>query len=302
MKDMPSPAPIITGTDLVKTFGSGEAGIRAVDHVSLEVRPGELVLIKGPSGSGKTTLLSILGGLMRPTSGKVELAGQELTSLNESELAALRAKKIGFVFQSYNLLSALSVEDNILFPARLAKTELHAARKRAASLIQRLDLGRRRRARPDALSGGEKQRVALARALINDPPIILADEPTGNLDSQRGLEVAMILHDIARIDGRAVVIVTHDERIEDIADRILWLEDGKLRDRKAEMHEWTQDPVCGMRLDRWTAKLFADYHGKNYAFCSQPCHDQFVANPGAFIERPVPTHAAYDPLMTGAKG
>jgi putative ABC transport system ATP-binding protein len=171
----------------------------------------------------------------------------------------------------------------VLFPARLLSGDFHAARKRAAALIHRLDLDRRRHARPEALSGGEKQRVAVARALINDPPLILADEPTGNLDSQRGLDVAMILHDIARTDQRAVVIVTHDERIEDIADRILWLEDGKLRDRKAEVHEWTRDPVCGMRLDRWTANLVADYQGKSYAFCSQRCHDQFVATPLAFV-------------------
>ena len=280
---MAAPSPIIKAVDLVKTFGAGEAVVRAVDGVSLDVFPGELVLIKGPSGSGKTTLLSILGGLMRPTSGRVELNERDLTKLGERELAALRAREIGFVFQSYNLLAALDVEQNVLFPARLTPGDLDAARRRVAELIERLDLAPRRHARPDALSGGEKQRVAVARALINDPPLILADEPTGNLDSQRGLEVAMILHDIARTDHRAVVIVTHDERIEDIADRILWLEDGKLRDRKAQAHEWTVDPVCGMRVDRWTAKLFADYGGTSYAFCSQRCRDRFVATPAAFV-------------------
>jgi putative ABC transport system ATP-binding protein len=289
---MSSLEPIITATDVVKVFGSGDTAVRAVDHVSLEVRRGELVLIKGPSGSGKTTLLSIMGGLMRPSSGRVALKGRELTTLNESELAVMRAQEIGFVFQAYNLLSALDVADNVLFPARLLGRDLHVAQERAASLIERLDLGRRRHAHPDALSGGEKQRVALARALINDPSLILADEPTGNLDSQRGLEVAMILHEIARVDHRAVVIVTHDERIEDIADRILWLEDGKLRDRKAEQHEWTVDPVCGMRVDRWTASLFAEYRGKRYAFCSQRCHTRFVADPTAFTERAPAVDAA----------
>ena len=280
---MVSVAPILKAVDVVKIFGAGETAVHAVDQVTLEVRPGELVLIKGPSGSGKTTLLSILGGLMRPTAGRVELKGRELTAIGETELAAVRAREIGFVFQSYNLLGALDVEDNILFPARLVAGDFGQARARSAALIRRLDLGRRRHARPNALSGGEKQRVALARALINDPPLILADEPTGNLDSQRGLEVAMILHDIAREDRRAVVIVTHDERIEDIADRILWLEDGKIRDRKSEPHEWMHDPVCGMRLDRWTATLFVPHGGKDYAFCSQRCRDRFVAGPGAFL-------------------
>ena len=127
--------------------------------------------------------------------------------------------------------------------------------------------------------------MALARALINDAPLILADEPTGNLDSQRGLEVAMILHDIAREDDRAVVIVTHDPRIEDIADRILWLEDGKLRDRKSEQHEWTRDPVCGMCVDRWTAELTSEYRDTTYAFCSRGCQKKFNTNPDEFANR-----------------
>jgi putative ABC transport system ATP-binding protein len=279
---MPTDAPIISATDVVKIFGTGDTAVRAVDRVSLDVRQGELVLIKGPSGSGKTTLLSILGGLMRPTSGRIALKGRDLTALGESELAAARAHDIGFVFQAYNLLDALDVEDNILFPARLGGGDFAKARARAVALIERLDIGRRRGARPNALSGGEKQRVAVARALINDPPLILADEPTGNLDSQRGLEVAMILRDIAREDRRAVVVVTHDARIEEVADRILWLEDGHLRDRKSEAHEWTRDPVCSMRVDRWTATLTASRAGKDYAFCSRRCHDRFLADPEAF--------------------
>ncbi|MBI1213469.1 MAG: ATP-binding cassette domain-containing protein [Alphaproteobacteria bacterium] len=283
---MSTTAPVLKATGLAKTFGAGESAVRAVDDVSLDVRPGELVLVKGPSGSGKTTLLSILGGLMRPSAGTVELKDSTLTSLGETALASVRAREIGFVFQAYNLLEALDVEDNVLFPARLVRGDFDQARARASALIERLDLHRRRHARPNALSGGEKQRVAVARALINDPPLILADEPTGNLDSQRGLEVAMILHDIARDDRRAIVIVTHDERIEDIADRILWLEDGRLRDRKAEPHEWIKDPVCGMRVDRWTAKLFASHEGKDYAFCTRRCLERFEANPKGFLNAP----------------
>jgi putative ABC transport system ATP-binding protein len=150
-------------------------------NVSVDVRPGELLLVKGPSGSGKATLLSILGGLMRPTAGNVVLKDRELTALGETELASVSAREIGFVFQAYNLLEALDVEDNVLFPARLIGEDFHNARSRAAKLITRLDLDRRRSARPSKLSGGEKQRVAVARALINEPPLILADEPTGNL-------------------------------------------------------------------------------------------------------------------------
>lgn len=274
---------ILSAKNLVKVFGTGQAAFRAVDDVSLDIVRGELVLIKGPSGSGKTTLLSILGGLMKPTSGSVHVLGKDATKLREGALSELRANKIGFVFQAYNLLSALNVEQNILFPARLAGLDLDEAKKRVAALIERLQLQPRRRAKPDKLSGGEKQRVALARALINDAPLILADEPTGNLDSQRGMEVAMILHDIAREDGRAVVIVTHDPRIEDIADRILWLEDGKLRDRKSEQHEWTRDPVCRMQVDRWTAELTAEHDGFVYAFCSKGCLKKFEANPNEFL-------------------
>lgn len=270
---------ILSANHVTKIFGSGAAAVHAVDDVSLDVRRGELVLIKGPSGSGKTTLLSILGALMHPTSGTVTLMGTEITALSQSALANLRARQIGFVFQAYNLLSALSVEQNILFPARLAGRDFGQAKKLADQLIRQLALDSRRHARPDQLSGGEKQRVAVARALINNAPLILADEPTGNLDSQRGLEVAMILHDIAREGGKAVVIVTHDPRIEDIADRILWLEDGKLRDRKRKAQDWTRDPVCGMRVDKWTATMHADFEGQTYSFCSQRCRDRFTADP-----------------------
>jgi len=276
---------VLKATDLTKTFGSGRSAVKAVDGVSFEVRRGELVLIKGPSGSGKTTLLSILGGLMRPSSGTVEMLGNQITGASQGVLADLRARKIGFVFQAYNLLAALNVEDNIRFPTRLVRGRFALAKQQSDALIKRLDLEHRRRARPDQLSGGEKQRVALARALINDPPLILADEPTGNLDSQRGSEVAMLLHDIAREDNRAVVIVTHDERIEDLADRILWLEDGKLRDRKTEPHEWTRDPVCGMRVDRWVATIVAEYEGDNYAFCTKRCHTKFIADPAPFAAK-----------------
>lgn len=273
---------VLSGEHLVKAFGSGHTEVRAVDDVSITIDPGEMVLIMGPSGSGKTTLISMLGGLLRPTDGCVRIDGTDITALSEARLPQVRAQKIGFVFQSFNLLEALTVEENILFPARLVKGGLAAARPRAEVLIERLGLGKRRRALPRTLSGGEKQRVAIARALINAPPVILADEPTGNLDSANGQEVMMILHDVARDEGRAVILVTHDPRVEDIADRILWLEDGEFRDRKSEEHAWVHDPVCGMRVDEWTANVTSVHEGQRYVFCSQRCRERFVADPARY--------------------
>jgi putative ABC transport system ATP-binding protein len=274
---------VLKARHLVKTFGSGHTAVHAVDDVSLDVQAGELVLIKGPSGSGKTTLLSMLGGLLRPTAGTVEIAGTDITSLSESRLPRLRARNVGFVFQAFNLLDALTVEENILFPAHLVPGGIKAGRARADALIDRLDLGPRRRSLPRTLSGGEQQRVAIARALINEPPLILADEPTGNLDSARGQDVMMILHDVARDEARAVIFVTHDPRVEDVADRVMWLEDGAIRDRKAEPHSWVRDPVCGMRVDEWTATLITEHRGERVVFCSRRCLERFEANPDAYV-------------------
>lgn len=273
---------VLTGEHLIKTFGSGHTEVRAVDDVSIEIHRGELVLIMGPSGSGKTTLISMLGGLLQPTSGRVTIDGKDITKLNEAKLPQVRAHKIGFVFQAFNLLEALTVEENILFPARLIKGGMTAAKARGDELMERLSLNKRRHALPRTLSGGEKQRVAIARALINAPPVILADEPTGNLDSANGQEVMMILHDIAREEGRAIIFVTHDPRVEDIADRILWLEDGEFRDRKSEQHAWVHDPVCGMRVDEWTAEISTIYQEQRFVFCSRRCLDRFDAEPARY--------------------
>lgn len=276
--------PVLVGHQLVKTFGSGHTEVRAVDGVSIEIARGELVLIMGPSGSGKTTLISMLGALLRPTSGEVVLDGTALTDLREAQLPKVRARKIGFVFQAFNLLEALTVEENILFPSRLLKGGMPAAKGRCDALIERLNLEERRHALPHTLSGGEKQRVAIARALVNAPPVILADEPTGNLDSAHGQEVMMILHDVARDEGRAVILVTHDPRVEDVADRILWLEDGEFRDRKKEQHAWARDPVCGMRVDEWTAEITATHGGLRYVFCSQRCRERFGTEPERYVD------------------
>lgn len=253
--------------------------VEAVDGV-VEAHP----ITMGPSGSGKTTLLSMLGALLSPSSGQVIIDGTDISSMKASALAALRVQKIGFVFQAFNLLEALTVEENILFPAQLSSEGRQGAKGRLDELLERLGLCARRKALPDTLSGGEKQRVAIARALINRPTIILADEPTGNFDSHKGQEVMMILHDIARDDGCAVMMVTHDPSVEEIADRVLWLEDGALRDRKSEPHSWVTDPVCGMRVDEWTASVTTEYNDKKFVFCSARCLSRFKAQPEHYID------------------
>lgn len=275
---------ILETRNISKSFGSDAAKVSAVDHISLKVRVGEILLIMGPSGSGKTTFLSMLGGLLKADEGNVLLDGVDITQLKSSQLPDIRARTIGFIFQSFNLLDALTVEENILFPASLLDEKKETVKQRCDGLIKKLGLQHRRKALPQTLSGGEKQRVAIARALINQPKVILADEPTGNLDSQSGQEVMMLLHDVARDQGVAVLIVTHDPRVEDIADRILWLEDGKIIDRKAESHQWIKDPVCGMRVDEWRALHFVDYQETRYAFCSQRCRKRFIERPEEYVE------------------
>ena len=286
---------VLQANNLVKEFGEGRTRVRAVNDVSLEVRRGELVLVMGPSGSGKTTLISMLGGLLHPTHGSILLDGTAMHALRPAELAQLRAHGIGFVFQSFNLLEALSAEENILFPARLLPGRWEEARERAEGLMERLGLQARRKALPRTLSGGERQRVAIARALINAPPLILADEPTGNLDSVSGQEVVMVLHDIARDEGRAVILVTHDPRVEEVADRVLWLEDGALRDRKRERKSWVRDPVCGMRVDASTAEYCHEVDGRRVVVCSRRCLERLRSEPEKYL-----AERAGDPPAAGS--
>jgi putative ABC transport system ATP-binding protein len=274
---------VLKAENLTKNFGSGHTAVRAVDAVNLEVNAGEIVLVMGPSGSGKTTFLSMLGGLLQPTEGVVSLDDIIISDLHESKLPPIRASKIGFIFQAFNLLDALTVEENILLPSTLTSSSKKESNERASWLIDSLGLSHRRKALPKTLSGGEKQRVAIARALINEPKLILADEPTGNLDSQSGLEVVMTLHDIARDTGVGVLIVTHDPRVEDVADRILWLEDGRLSKRKEEAHIWVQDPVCGMKVDKLTARYSSSYHNQKIDFCSERCKQRFDSQPSSYL-------------------
>ncbi len=215
---------------LTKVFGAGRAAVRAVDAIDLSVRRGELVLVMGPSGSGKTTLLTLIGGLLRPTSGTVRVNGLEITRLKEAKLTKFRRHYLGFIFQSFNLLESLNARENVEVALNFAGIGGRKARKRATALLTDLGMSDRLRAKPRTLSGGERQRVSIARALANDPQLILADEPTANLDSRHGHEVVELLHDIARQQQRTIVIVSHDHRIRDVADRVLWLEDGRFHE------------------------------------------------------------------------
>lgn len=212
-----------------KRYGSGTTAVTAVHDVSLSVSPGEIVLIMGPSGSGKTTLLSMLGALLKPSEGTIQLNGTVISALAESRLPEIRLRQFGFIFQDFNLLSALTTLENVAIVAELAGSRSSTARRKATDLLRELGLGERLNFLPEKLSGGEKQRVAIARALVNDPALILADEPTANLDSKIGQEIMRLLRRIAKEQRRSVIIVSHDQRIRDIADRVLWLEDGEFK-------------------------------------------------------------------------
>jgi putative ABC transport system ATP-binding protein len=261
-----------------KRYGSGTTEVTAIHDVSLSVSPGEIVLIMGPSGSGKTTLLSMLGALLKPTEGTIQLNGTIISALAEKRLPDIRLKKFGFVFQDFNLLSALSALENVAIVAELAGSRSGEARRKAVALLTELGLGERLSFLPEKLSGGEKQRVAIARALVNDPTLILADEPTANLDSKIGHNIMRLLRDIAKQQGRSVVIVSHDQRIKDIADRVLWLEDGEFK----ETVTMAIDPVCGMSVEREKA-INLEWEGKIYYFCAKGCRDEFASNRQKFM-------------------
>lgn len=262
---------------LSKRFGSGATEVIAVRDVALDLQPGEIVLIMGPSGSGKTTLLLMLGALLRPTTGGIRLNGIELSALPEAKLPDTRLRQIGFVFQDFNLLSALTALENVAIVAELAGMRGRAARSKAAALLRERGLEERLHFLPEKLSGGEKQRVAIARALINGPALLLADEPTANLDSKIGREIARLLRRIASAQGRGVIIVSHDERLKEIADRVLWLEDGQFK----AMTTMAIDPVCSMAVEREHA-IMAQWDGQPFAQKKNGCRDEFLADPHRF--------------------
>ena len=217
---------IVAATGLVKAYGEGRAARRVLDGADLTVQAGEIVAILGRSGSGKSTLLHLLGGLDRPDAGTIEVAGETVTGAGEKQLSALRRRRIGFVFQSFHLLPELTGEANVLLAGRMRGAHPEAAR-RGRDLVDRLGLRPVAGSLPSRLSGGEQQRFAIARALVNDPALLLADEPTGNLDVEAGGEVLGLLEAGAR-EGRAVVLVTHEAAAAAIADRVLTLRDGRL--------------------------------------------------------------------------
>jgi ABC-type lipoprotein export system ATPase subunit len=220
---------VLQACGLNKAFGRGEGLVRAVDQVDLEVRAAETVAVMGPSGCGKSTLLHILGGLERPSGGEVLLAGRRLDQMGERALARLRRTAIGFVFQAFHLIDELTARENVELPALLAGRSPRVARRQAADLLDRVGLADRATFLPAALSGGQRQRVAIARALSNDPLVVLADEPTGNLDSAATREVLRLFESL-HAAGQTLVIVTHDPRVAATADRLISMRDGSFVD------------------------------------------------------------------------
>jgi putative ABC transport system ATP-binding protein len=215
---------VVAAHDLTRRYGEGETAVDALRGVSLDVRAGELVAVMGPSGSGKSTLMHILAGLDKPTSGTVEIAGTEITTLGDGDLTKLRRKHIGFVFQFFNLLPMLNAEENVVLPLSIAGEKPDKAW--LDELLDRTGLTKRRSHRPAELSGGEQQRVAISRALITRPTILFADEPTGNLDSKTGGEILDLIRSSVDAYGQTIVMVTHEPRAAAIADRILFIGDG----------------------------------------------------------------------------
>lgn len=213
-----------------KIYGTGEHAVAALDDATLDIRRGEITLIEGPSGSGKTTLISILGLLLRPTTGEVWLDGKNVAGLGERELPALRAKHFGFVFQGFNLFPALTALENVAMAIRIKGGARKDPNAEARRLLELVGLGPRAHHLPADLSGGQKQRVAIARALGGDPPILIGDEPTAALDTKTALSVMELLRELASKAGRAVVVVTHDPRLERFADRVVRVEDGRIQE------------------------------------------------------------------------
>ncbi len=218
--------PLICTQDLTKIFQMGRQQVRALDGLDLEIPANSFTTIMGPSGSGKSTLLYILGGLDRPTSGGVKVDGVGLEKMDENDLAIYRRTKVGFVFQSFNLVTSMTALENVAFPMRFMGTPGRKRQELAQKLLTQVGLEKRAHHRPTELSGGQQQRVAIARALVNNPPLILADEPTGNLDTSSGMSIMQLLSELHN-SGRTVVVVTHDPRMLRFATHVVYLLDGK---------------------------------------------------------------------------
>jgi len=220
--------PLIQTDNLTKTYGTGETAITALDHVSMSVEASEFVAVMGPSGCGKSTLLHLMGGLDLPTEGRVVIAGDSLSALSDNALSQLRRRKIGFIFQFFNLIPILDAVDNAALPLLLDGANSSQAKQRAAEWLEKVGLGARLHSRPDQLSAGQQQRVAVARALVSRPAVLFADEPTGNLDSRTGDEVLQLLRRSVDDLGQTIIMVTHDAHAAVTADRVLFLQDGEI--------------------------------------------------------------------------
>ena len=235
---------IIEINNVSKIYQNGDLTIKAVDNVSLQIKPGEFVGLVGPSGSGKTTMLAIIAALLSPSEGQVLLEGQEMGQLSEDERVNIRREKIGFTFQSNNLVPYLNVQENIELMLRMNGGLNKQGRQRALELIERLGLYKQRRNMPEQLSGGQKQRVAIARSLIHNPSVVLADEPTASLDSERAYQVVEIFADLIHEEGKAGIMVTHDLRMCQYADRIIEMKDGKIANHYNGRSEICDYVVC----------------------------------------------------------
>ncbi|MFD3803003.1 ABC transporter ATP-binding protein [Streptomyces sp. NPDC058611] len=223
-----TPEPILTVVDVHRSFGTGEQAVHALRGVSFDVRRGELTALKGRSGSGKTTLLNVVGGLDTPSGGAVSLDGTDLAGLDEAGLLELRRDRIGFVFQSFGLIPVLTAAENVGVPMRLRKVPAAQREERARTLLALVGLSEHAEQRPGELSGGQQQRVAVARALANEPDLIIADEPTGQLDSETGRQIMGLLRAVVRSEGVTVLVATHDPVLIELADRVVELRDGRI--------------------------------------------------------------------------
>ncbi len=218
--------PVVCVADLHKEFMMGETTVKALDGVTLDIARGSFTVIMGPSGSGKSTLLYLIGGLDWPTSGVIRIDDEEIQKMDENSLAVFRRNKVGFIFQSFNLISSMAAEENVSFPLRFGGVSSAERKERSRRILDQVGLHDRISHKPTELSGGQQQRVAVARALINDPPLILADEPTGNLDSNSGLAIMQLLSDLHK-EGKTIIVVTHDPRMRQFASDTIFLLDGK---------------------------------------------------------------------------
>jgi len=226
--------PNIRTKDLIKVYRTGKSEVIALRGLDMEVADGELVAVQGPSGCGKTSLLNLIGGIDRPTAGRIEVDGSNLVDLSDADLVLYRLQRVGFIFQFFNLVPTLTAEENVELPMRLASKGSSARTKRTKDLLELVGMTKRAIHRPDELSGGEQQRVAIAVALANDPPLILADEPTGELDTKTGQEMLDLFRRLNQELGKTIVVVTHDARVAHIAHRVLDILDGKILGEAAE--------------------------------------------------------------------